>query len=152
MTSTLKDTELAYGIVPTPKASSDGEYYTHLGNTHDAWMVPKDAKSLDESSALLECMASESYRQTNPVYFEKMLKLRFAQDERIADMYDLIRECIGFDFCYLYSVAFTTATLPNALIRSCLTNPVKNTWTSVWETNKSSVESQFQTIINAYFN
>ena len=152
MTSVLKDTDLPYGIVPTPKANAADEYYTHLGNTHYAWMIPKDAKSVEESSALLECMASESYRQTNPVYFEKMLKLRYAQDERIAAMYDLVRESIGFDFCYLYSVAFTTATRPNALINSCLTNPVKYTWTSVWESNKTSVESQFQSIINAYFN
>lgn len=151
MTAALKETEVEYGVVPVPKSSSEQkDYYTHLGNTHEAWSIPKNVKDLNCSTALLECMASEAYRQVNPVYFESMLKLRYAQDERIADMYDLVRESIGFDFCYLYSVAFTTATRPNALINGCLTSESKS-WSSTWETNQNAVESQFQTIINAYF-
>ena len=151
MTSALKDTEIVYGAVPTPKASADQNYYTHLGNTHDAWCIPVGVADMDCSSAMIECMASESYRQTNPVYFENQLKLRYAQDERIAEMYDLIRESISFDFCYLYAVAFTDATRPNALINKCITNPTKNNWSSVWGSNKTLLEEQFNSIVNSYF-
>lgn len=151
MTTKLKDTEIVYGVVPTPKASADQKYYTHLGNTHDAWCIPVGVADMDCSTALLECMASESYRQTNPVYFESQLKLRLAQDERIADMYDLIREHITFDFCYLYAVAFTNTTRPNYLISQCITNPTKNNWASVWGANKTPVEEQFNSIVNSYF-
>lgn len=152
MTSQLKETDIVYGAVPTPKASSEqAYYYTHLGNTHDAWCIPTGVKDMDCSSAMIECMASESYRQTNPVYFENQLKLRYAQDERVAAMYDLIRDSISFDFCYLYAVAFTDATRPNALISKCITSPTKNNWSSVWGSNKTVVEEQFNSIVNSYF-
>ena len=150
MTNSLKDTDLPYGIVPTPKASSDSEYYTHLGNTHDAWCIPTGVKDMDCSSALLECMASESYRQTNPVYFEAMLKLRYAQDERVADMYDLIRENIGFDFCYLYVTAFDSDIIPCEVLRKCVTNPTQNKWSEVWDKQGERISTQFQTIIDLY--
>ena len=152
MTSQLKETEIVYGVVPTPKASTEQSfYYTHLGNTHDAWCIPVNVADMECSSAMIECMASESYRQTNPVYFENQLKLRYAQDERVAEMYDLIRDSISFDFCYLYAVAFTDATRPNALISKCITSPTKNSWATVWGSNKTVVEEQFNGIINAYF-
>lgn len=151
MTTDLKDTTINYGVVPTPKATVAQDYYTHLGNTHDAWCVPVGVKNMDCSSAMIECMASESYRQTNPVYFESQLKLRLAQDERIADMYDLIREKISFDFCYLYAAAFTDQTRPNYLISQCITNPTKKNWSSVWGSNKTVVEERFNYIVNSYF-
>lgn len=150
MTSTLKDIDIAYGIVPTPKASSDSSYYTHLGNTHDAWCIPTGVKDMDCSSALLECMASESYRQINPVYFEAMLKLRYAQDERIAAMYDLIRENIGFDFCYLYATAFDSDIIPCEVLRKCVTSPTQNKWTDVWGRQGERISTQFQTIVDLY--
>lgn len=152
MAGNLLDTDIEYGVVPTPKGSVDQEYYTHLGNTHEAWAIPRGVEDMDCSSALLECMASESYRQTDPVYFESQLKLRYAHDERIADMYDLIRDHIGFDFCYLYTVAFTNATQPNALIRKCVTKPAQNKWATVWGSNKTVFEQQFQTILDSYEN
>jgi hypothetical protein len=151
LSQSLRSSDMNYSILPAPKYDESQEKYrTAVAFTHTMYCIPIDARNTNKSGAVLECMASEAYRQVNPVYFESMLKLRYAQDERIADMYDLVRESIGFDFCYLYSVAFTTATRPNALINGCLTSESKS-WSSTWETNQNAVESQFQTIINAYF-
>ena len=141
--------EIDYGVVPNPKFDASQErYYTHLPNTHDAWFIPKGAKDMDCSSAWIEAMASESYRQVNYVFFETNLKIRYAPDERLAEMYDLMRDTITFDFVYIYKEV-TGTNLDNE-IRSCITTPTSYQWATKWAGVKDSVKTQFDSILALY--
>ena len=145
----LKKLDMNYGIVPVPKGSADQErYYTHLSNTHDAWCVPMNVKNLSNSSAVIECMASESYRKVDPVYYENCIKLRYATDERLGVMYDLIRDSITFDFFYLFAGSFSVS--PLAPLRDCCRKPESNSWSSVWSSNSGAWESEFNNIVALY--
>ncbi len=145
--SRLKDLEINYGIVPTPKLNSDQkEYYNHVSNSHDAWAVPVSGKGVDLSSAVIECMASESYRQVDPVYYETCIKLRYAPDERLGDMYDLIRESITFDFVYLFSASM--ASPANTTVRNCIYNG--SSWATQWASLGASYEAEFAKILALY--
>ena len=147
--SYLHKLELNYGIVPNPKGSDQQEnYITHLSNTHEAWCLPLNVDSIDESSAVLECLASESYRQVDPTYYESCIKLRYAPDERLADMYDLIRDSITFDFFYLFAGSFSAN--PLALLRSCCQNPTANSWSQKWAANGANFEAELEKIIALY--
>ena len=146
-----KSWEIDYGVVPVPKGSADQEkYISNVANTHDAWCIPLNAKSIDDSSAMIEVMASQSYRQIAPVYFETCIKLRYAPDERLADMYDLIRDSITFDFCQIYSLAFANGKDPRSLVTACLKNPTGLSWSSQWASNGTPVETGFDTILAIY--
>ncbi|MBQ8440642.1 MAG: hypothetical protein IJX19_08270, partial [Clostridia bacterium] len=112
------------------------------------WCVPLDAKDMDVSSAILECMASESYRQIAPVYFDQCIKLRFAPDERLAEMYDLIRDSIVFDFCAIYS--FALPQVPRTVLHATLKNPSGKPWTSEWQKIEGSMVGGFETILELY--
>lgn len=141
--------EMDYGIVPVPKKDvSQPKYITNVANSHDMWCVPLDAKDMDVSSAILECMASESYRQIAPVYFDQCIKLRFAPDERLAEMYDLIRDSIVFDFCAIYS--FALPKVPRTVLHATLKNPTGLPWTSEWAKIESSMVGGFETILELY--
>lgn len=141
--------DINYGVAPNPKFdSAQDRYYTHIPNTHDAWFFPKGVKDADCSSAFIEAMASESYRQVNYVFFETNLKVRYAPDERLAGMYDLIRDSITFDFCYIYKEV-TGTNLDNEL-RACITSPQAYNWATKWAGIKDSVKSQFDDILAVY--
>ena len=138
-----------YGVAPNPKLeSTQPRYYTHVPNSHEAWCLLKGMKDEECSSAFIEAMASESYRQVNPVFFEDTLKVRYASDEKLAEMYDLIRESISFDFIYLYKFAFGSTNIDSE-IRKCLQDPDKQ-WSGVWQGIEGDILEQYETILNIY--
>lgn len=144
-----KNVEVNYGVAPNPKFNSEQDrYYTHMPNTHDTWFIPTGVDSLECSSAFIECMASEAYRQVNPVYFETNLKVRYAPDERLAEMYDLIRESITFDFVYIYQAVMGGDC--NDQIRNCIKNPTGKNWATRWAEIKGKVETNFQSVLDTY--
>ncbi len=138
-----------YGVVPMPKMTSEqSRYYTHVANCHDTWCLPYNVKDLDCSSAVMECMASEAHRKIDPMYYETYVKLRYAPDERLAEMYDLVRDSVTFDFTYLFSRVYNS--MPGNLIKNCYLNPAKYSWSSVYASNKSALDSSFQQIVDTF--
>ena len=138
-----------YGVVPNPKLESrQSRYYTHVPNTHEAWCLLNGMKDEECSSAFIEAMASESYRQVNPVYFEDTLKVRYASDEKLAEMYDLIRESISFDFVYLYKYVFGSTNI-DVKIRQCIQDPDKK-WSGVWQGIEGDILEGFSNILSVY--
>lgn len=95
-----------FAVLPIPMYQTEqGRYYTHFSNTYDMYAIPKATADPSCSSAVLECLASEAYRQIAPAYFETYLKVQKSSDDRLAQMYDLIRESIVFDTGVLYGAA-----------------------------------------------
>lgn len=138
-----------YGVVPMPKMTSSQElYYTHVANCHDVWCVPYNAKDMECVSAVMECMASEAYRQVNPTYYDVYVKLRYAPDERLAEMYDLVRDSVTFDFTYLFSRVFTAN--PGNLVKNCFLSPEKYVWSTVYAENVNSMNASFEEIVKTF--
>lgn len=141
--------DIDYGVAPNPKYNSEQEkYYTHCPNTHDAWCIPFGVKLPDCSSAVIELMASEAYRQVNHVYYETNLKVRYAPDDRLAQMYDLIRESMTFDFVYIYNTVMG-ADCDNQ-IRACIKSPQTSQWSTVWAQYGNKISTGFQQILDTY--
>jgi hypothetical protein len=140
-----------YGVVPMPKMNSDQErYYTHLSNTYDTWCVSFNAQNQDIISAVLECMASESYRQIGPTYFDTYVKLRYANNEKLGPMYDLVRDSVTFDLNFLHSGMYPSGKSPTSLIKSCITDPDANKWGSIYAANKDIWNDSFNSIVAIY--
>lgn len=141
--------DFIYGVVPYPKLNQEQtRYYTHLSNTYDAWCVPFNVRNMDLTSAVMECMASESYRSVGPSYYDVKVKIRDASDEKLAPMYDLIRDSVTFDFVYLYSLAF--ATNPKDQVKACITKPTGTQWASRYASNKDTWQTAIDTIASYY--
>ncbi len=145
-----EELEINYGIVPTPKLNSDqSRYYIHIPNMHDAWCIPNTAKNQECSSAVIELMASEAYREVTDVYYEKNLKLRYAPDERLADMYDLIRQSIVFDFVYIHKESMMGNDCDSNLIK-CIHQPSSYNWYDIWSSVGSSAQGKFDELVAIY--
>ena len=92
--------ETDFGILPYPKFNEAQErYYTRIGGC-ELFFTSKAASPEDliRTSAILEAMASEAFRNCLPAYYDLMLKTKLARDVESEEIIDLIFENRVFDF------------------------------------------------------
>ena len=121
----LRDTQIEYGILPVPKYDEQQEnYYTVASFPYTLYGIPVDAKDPAMSAAILECLASESYRTVSPALFEVALKVKYAGDDDVSEMYDIIRDSAVFDIGRIFNDSLESKTY--SLFRSALIDGNKN--------------------------
>lgn len=139
----LKDMTDKYGLLPMPMYGEEQtEYYTDIGQTHTQYCIANKEKSnADITAAVLECMASESYRQVIPVLYFKVMKLRYAKDEQSSQIFDLLRERITFDFGKIFQFKFADETGGNSLTRELYINAINKgyDWKIQYDANKGAI-------------
>ncbi len=135
-----------YTIVPCPKYDEEQEnYVTVMGNPFSLYAIPKDSQDPTMASAVMECFASESYRNTTPAVFEITLKLKYAQDEITGQMYDLIRESVTFDIGRIFS--------SNLISQSGFRTTIekdRNNWASSTKANSKVLEKKLEALTEAF--
>lgn len=143
----LRDVEFTYGIVPYPKYDeAQAEYVTITSFPYTLYGIPIDARDPDMSAAVLEAMASESYRTVSPALFENAFKVKYAQDIQSSLMYDLIRSTVSFDFGRVFNNDLNGLTY--SLFRSAIID--KNTnWASVMKANEKVLNKQIDKLTKA---
>ena len=82
------------------------DYGTCVRATYSSFVIPRTASDRDMAAAVLECFASESYRQVSPAYYERALKVKYSRDDESAQIYDLIKSSVKFSFGVAYGYAF----------------------------------------------
>ncbi len=95
-----------YAIIPSPKL--DANQATYLTTLHDGITllgIPSSLTSdiLPGVCATMEALASGSYNDVTPKYYESALKVKYTRDEVSGEMIDLIRENVTTDFVFAYS-------------------------------------------------
>lgn len=139
---TFASTDVQYGIVPAPKYDAAQEsYITVMGNPFTLYCLPIDCRDPEMAAAVMECYASEGYRQVTPALFEVTLKVKYSDDAVSAEMYDLIRENVTFDIGRIFS----NSLIPQADFRNALTNN-QNAWASVAKVRLKMLESKLKTL------
>ncbi|MBE6658657.1 MAG: hypothetical protein E7604_09460 [Ruminococcaceae bacterium] len=141
----LRDATVEYGILPLPKYDTAQEdYYTVSSFGYTLYGIPVDARDAAMSAAILECLASESYRTVSLALFEVALKVKYASDDNASDMYDIIRGSNVFDIGRIFNDSIGGKTY--SMFRSCLINNDKS-WISTYEKNAKSMEKQFEEVV-----
>lgn len=143
----LRYSELEYGVIPVPKYDEmQEEYYTVSSFPYSLYGIPVDAKDYSMSSAVLECLASESYRKVSPALFETALKVKYANDDDASEMYDIIRSSNVFDFGRIFNDSMNSMTY--SLYRSALANQNKN-WISTYKSNETAMIKSLERVVTA---
>ncbi|MBP5269418.1 MAG: hypothetical protein ILO42_00505 [Clostridia bacterium] len=120
----FKENEVAFGVVPNPKYDKNqDEYYTVLGNPFSLYAIPNDCTEVDLVSAVMECYASESYRNVSPALYDTTIKYRYTDDAISSAMFDTIRESVIFDLGRIFASALGS---PYGLYENCIKN--KTSW------------------------
>ncbi|MBP5236859.1 MAG: hypothetical protein J6128_04930 [Clostridia bacterium] len=92
-----------YGIIPGPKLDeTQKDYYTYAHDQYSVFMIPITVADPEMSGAVLETMAYESYRSLQPVYYDMVLKGRYANDPESRRMLDIITTNFKMDPGWIY--------------------------------------------------
>lgn len=140
------ETDVQYGIVPCPKyEASQDSYITVMGNPFSLYCLPIDCKDPEMAAAVMECYASEGYRQVTPAVFEITLKIKYSDDATSAEMYDLIRESLTFDIGRIFSKSL----ISQSDFRNALENN-QNTWASITKVRQKEMEKKLDKLMEIF--
>ena len=88
----LRDMELDFGVLPSPKYDkSQGEYYSCV-SIHQAGLasVPVTLSDPERTGIIIEALSAESRYTVQPAYYDISLKGKYVRDEESADMLDIL--------------------------------------------------------------
>ena len=107
----IRNMEQEFGVVPMPKFDeAQKEYRTLLHDQFTVLCVPTTVtgKDLDMVSAVMESLASVSYKTVRPAYYETTLRTKIAQDPQSAEMFDIIIDNVYIDAGIIYTNALSS--------------------------------------------
>ena len=146
----LRDSDVEYGIMPQPKYDEKQEdYVTCIGHPYTMYSIAANSKRDECAAAVIECLASESYRRISPAVFEQSMKLKYAKDDVTSQMYDLIREGISFDLGRVFSSVFENK--PIHLYKKSIVNDNTN-WASTFAAEQDFLDAKLDEIVETLRN
>ena len=143
----FRDMQSDYGIVPMPKYDeAQANYVTNSRDSYSMVAIPVTCPDFDMTGAVLEAMASESYRTVTPAYFNVALKDKYSRDETTTDMINIIHSSVAHDFGlsvigYLSYISHT--------FQHCIENTA-NEFGSLYATRITAAETGLDKLKTAY--
>ncbi len=148
----FREVDWVYGIIPFPIIDAETEKYQSLvGFAYTNFCIPTNASDSSMSGAVIEALASESYRRTSPTLFEVMFKSSYSNDPLDSQMFDLMKSNVYVDMARLYSGNFTWANSAVALFRNSIINGEKS-WRAKITSNEKYINGVFADISESFKN
>ena len=104
--ATMRESTVNYGVLPLPKYNEEqADYRTGFGNSASAIAICSNLDVYDaaKTSAVLELLSAESYKQVIPVYYGTVLQGQYSREQADAEMYNIILDSFVFSFGFAYS-------------------------------------------------
>ena len=101
----LRDMEDDFGLVPYPKLDeAQADFISfNLGTAYMA--IIKSAKNPAMSAAVMEAFSAENCKSVVPVLYEDALKDKYSRDPVAAEMLDILKRTVHFDFAFVNDAA-----------------------------------------------
>jgi len=139
--------DINYGIVPIAKYDeAQAQYATAMAHPCSLYGVPQDTQKADMTGAVLECMASESYRNVSPALYEVAFKLKYSQDDVSAKMFDIARSTIVFDLGRFMSSALGN---PTWKWQDAITGTT--VWTTIVKQNQTAWNKKLDNLLSTIY-
>lgn len=133
----IRNMEQEFGVVPMPKYDeAQSGYRTLLHDQFTVLCVPTTVtgENLDMVSAVMEAMASASYKTVRPAYYETTLRTKIAQDPQSAEMFDIIVDNIYIDAGIIYTNALSS---------------FHDRYRQIMGSGKNTVTSQYKSVVRS---
>ena len=142
-----RDKDLSYGLVPYPKYDELQEKYLTQVDGHASVMAVPVTLTDDDADfvgTMIEAFSAAAYGEVIPAYYETAMQTKFAQDETMPVMLELIREGRVFNFGYVYDPAINRDILVNLILS-------KGTdLASKFASNKKLTEKYYEKVIKDF--
>lgn len=141
-----KTSEVDYGIVPWPKAAEGASYCGKIGSGTNSFAVMRNVSedNLSRIGLILEAMAVYGHVEVIPYYFDDILCLQGAKDERAREMLQLIHNNLVVDFSEYINIG-GLANVPQNVMR----NP--GTYGTTLSTGVKVVETKVMTELEKWY-
>ena len=131
----LRSMETDFGILPYPKRTENQTMYkTSSRDQHTMFGIPIDVKDSEFAGLITEALCVASNKIVIPTYYDVALKSKFTRDNESAEMLDIIRSGLNFDFGIVFASQTNSA---GWVIRTCVNQPSFN-FASTIEKNMNS--------------
>jgi hypothetical protein len=145
--SVMRAMDADFGILPSPKLDEEQErYYTQVLENASVIGIPSVVSDVGMSATILEALGAASSEIVTPAYYDTALRTKFTRDEESAEMLDLIRESIVYDFIYLNSPVIGDII---HLFRSCAETSSENL-VSQFESKQPAYQKALDTFVASY--
>jgi len=145
--ASLREMEDDYGVLPLPKLDeAQDAYYTSLGESYSQVAIMVSTDALEASAAAIELMAAEAYRSVTYVYYENVLKVKYARDDNTAEMLDILLNGITTNFIDVYSQMLGQ---PMVALRDVVMSADKefsSTYASIEESTNLKIKALFESM------
>ncbi|MCI8388318.1 MAG: extracellular solute-binding protein [Clostridiales bacterium] len=104
----LRAMDADFGIIPTPLMDdTQNEYHTSIGHTVAiATCIPTDAPSIENSAAVLDTLAAESYFSVNDTLYDMILGTKYVRDENSTENLDIVFNNAVYDPGCIYAFGY----------------------------------------------
>ena len=145
----LRDMKTDYGVIPTPKFDSAQEkYHSYMFEVMRFMALPYNCQKTEAVCAVLEEMAFEGYHNVSPVYYETVLKSKYARDNASGQMIDLVRDGLHTDIALIYPYSWNSLAI---LVRDTVFLSKKsNDFVSAYEKQRKKMETEGEKFINGF--
>ncbi|MCL2814789.1 MAG: hypothetical protein FWD23_09340 [Oscillospiraceae bacterium] len=143
----LRSMDTDFGIIPYPKwDEAQKNYLTTSVAYFSMFCVPATVQNLDMTGILTEALCAESYKKVIPAFYEIALKSKYSRDDESAEMIDIIRSGLTFDFgkVYVTELAYSMNILRD------LMSAKKNNFTSTFEKGERSYNSALAKLLATF--
>ncbi len=142
----LRDMEADFGIIPMPMYDEKQKDYTGLiHNSADNVVIPVTCKAPDDSAAVIEALAAESYRSVIDVFYDTAMKAKYSRDSYSGQCIDIVHDTTNRHWSYEYSSQVKNATL----IYDCLFKQSTDI-ASAYSAMKSNAETSIANLVAQY--
>lgn len=143
----IRDSETDFGIIPYPKFDETQQRYrTASQDGYSLFCYPITQTELEMCSIIIEALAAESYKQVVPVYYEVALKSKYSRDDESAEMLDIIRDGVVFNFGAINSANIGG---PAQLIRQVVSS-TQGSYARVAKSNEKPIAKRLEKLLEAY--
>jgi len=138
-----------FGVVPVPKyEESQPNYNVYAYQAYPMLTVSSvytgDTDSLDFIGAVLEGLASASYRTLTPAFYDTSLSTKYTRDDESIEMLDIILRSRIYDFMNIYDLGGMDSALWENIQRSSFNIA------SLFEKHESRAQADIQKLVSAY--
>jgi len=105
--SVYRYSDLAFGIVPSPKLDANQESFVHnLTQEAPVYIIPVTTPNLDKTAIIIDAMSYLSRRDVTPVFFDVHMSQKELRTEESTQMLQIIRDTSIFDIGRIYAWSF----------------------------------------------
>ncbi len=99
----MREIEFPIGAVPYPKLDTEQkDYVTSTHDTTEVGGIPITVQDMEFITTVIEALSAATSEIVLPEYYENSLKVKYARDNTVAKMIDIIHDSISSPFALAY--------------------------------------------------